>query len=493
MDNPIVDQAPRSFAEQRFIDNLQASSSSLPNTPTEPATDVSAPAATPVTPPAEPIAPVVEPTPAAAPEPAAPVQLEPAAPEPVVDVDDDFSADFIDAAPIQAEGTAPAAPDPNSPLAADAPQWQQDAFKRLQNDESISAEDRKTIAELPPTAWDKARRWQRDTQTFGKFRDKNVAISEVYDVLTKQSKDRTTELEIEALNRLVTDPSGEKMGEFSAKYPKVYTELLSGLITQHPDFVQEALKAKGFVVSKIEQVDVDAALADIKNDPLWTNIEDTPLGDQIEAKLKVLAEQAARAKAPEFAPEPSADVPSDDTAYQAAHAAIVQVRDSHWLKAVGDGLVSQGIKPATQEETRINPAAAHLKNMVYTAALRGLPGILPDWDEHSAQWGQKQEGFLPTFQELTSYMQEGDYDKFQENAPAMNPYYYEFGERRGNIPLIKRLYKFVDSMFGAAQPPPPPPEPQTITSPNGSPAPAPAESRFKTLSEKRFFEKRSAG
>jgi hypothetical protein len=486
MDNPIVDQAPRSFAEQRFIENLQAVSSSLPTTPTEPVTDVPVPAATPELPPAEPIAPAVEPPPASA----APAQeLEPAAPE----ADDDFSADFIDAAPAPAEATEPTPVDPGSPLAADAPQWQRDAYRRLQSDESLSAEDRETVAGLPPSKWDIARKWARDTKTFGKFRDKNVAIGEVYDVLSKQSKDRTTELEIEALTRLVTDPTGTKMGEFSAKHPKVYTELLSGLITQHPEFVQQALASKGYVVSKTENIDVESAIADIKNDPLWINIEDTPLGDQIEAKLKVLAEQAARAATPEFTPEQTADQP--DEAYQAAHTAITQVRDSHWLKAVGDGLVSQGIRPATPEETRINPAAAHLKNMVYTAALRGLPGIISDWDEHSAQWGQKQDGFLSTFQELTSYMQDGDYDKFQENAPSMNPYYYEFGTRRANTPLIRRLYKAVDQMFGNATAPadPPVPEAQTTTSPSGSPAPAPADSRFRTLSEKRFFEKRQAG
>jgi hypothetical protein len=410
-----------------------------------------------------------------------------------IEVDDDFSADFIDAAPEPA-GADPAPPDPNSPLAADAPQWQQDAYRRLQSDESLSAEDRETVAGLPPSKWDIARKWARDTKTFGKFRDKNVPINEVYDVLSRQSKDRTTELEVEALNRLVTDPSGEKMGEFSAKYPKVYTELLSGLITQHPEFVQEALKSKGYSISKTEAVDVDSALAEIKNNELWVNIEDTPLGDAIEEKLKVLAAQAAQAKPPEFTPEPASES-SGDEAYQAAHTAITQVRDTQWLKAVGDGLASQGIRPASPEETRLNPTAAHLKNVVYTVALRGLPGVVPDWDEHSAQWGQKQDGFLATFQELTSYMQEGEYEKFQENAASMSPYYYEFGTRRANVPLIKKLYKAVEQMFGSAPTTPTPltPESQTTTSPSGSPAPAPADSRFRTLSEKRFFEKRQAG
>lgn len=477
----------RTLSERRFFAKQDASS--LPISPTEP------PAQT--TPPVNVVSDVVAPSPPPiVDEPAGTVPpIEPAA-EPISA--DDFSVELPGMAVndgVLLEG--PDARHPDSPLDINAPKWQHEAYNRLQADTSISDADKKTISELPPTAWDKARRWQTDTKLLGQFRDAEVPISSVFDMLTKQSKERVAEFEVESLNRLLSNSN--RMVEFSDKHGQLFAGLMTSMINEHSDVVASVLKKKGFNVVKAEPFDRNKILDEIKNHPMFETFAETDIAELVNAKINALADMVGTNE--EITPEElaaglqKADQPATDTAVRELTTSIMQahaeVRDNQWLKAIGDGLQSSGIKPATQAELTKNPAAAHLKTVLYNAALYGLPGVITGWDEHSANWGANQTGFKETFDELASQLRAGDVARFKESSSALNPFYFEFGQKRANIAMIRNLYSTVDKILSeAAAPPPPVVDPATPPATIDGLPPAGGEPKGRTYSERRYFASR---
>lgn len=476
----------RTIAEEKFFAKREASS--LPNTSTEPSTqepisEVPAPSA--------PDTPVVD-------EPVVPPVIDAVEPptEPPALAEDDFSVE-LPGSTIPEDGVLlnTDVRHPDSPLAETAPKWQHDAFNRLQSDPNISPEDKKTISELPPSAWDKARKWQADTKLLGQFRNAEVPISAVFDTLTRQSRERVAELETEALNRMLTNPEG--MVAYSSAHPREYAEVMAALINDHSDFVASALQKRGFKVVKAEPFDKDKIINDLKQHPLWETFSETEIADLVTSKIEELSgmisttaltpdELAAQMDKPQATPAMATE------AIQKIQTAIVGAKTEQWTKAIGDGLQANGIKPATQAEIAKNPALAHLKTIVYNAALYGLDGVISNWDEHSAKWGQTRPGFSETFDELASYLQDGDIDRFTDGAPGMNPFYFEFGQKRAQTALVQNLYKAIDKLMQETAPVPVP-QPITPTTPpttNGQPSPVDGGRQYRTNSERRFFESR---
>lgn len=371
---------------------------------------------------------------------------------------------------------------PDSPLDASAPPWQHEEYRRLQADSSLSDEDKKAISELPPSKWAKARKWQADTKLLGQFRNPEIPISQVFDVLKKQSKERVAALEVESLARLVQ--SGEGMVEFSRTHPQLYGEIMSEMINSHTEFVQKALQKKGFNLVKQEPVSMDSIKAKLKANPLYETFADTDLEDLILQEYEALAQ---RLQPGEVTPEdliPGDQPDTVDTAhFQALQQTVSTVRETQWIKAVSDGVQASGIKPATQEEAQRNPAAAHLKTLIYNVAVHGLPGVMTGWDEHSDKWGQAQPGFTSTRDDLRTLLREGDLESFTANAPSMNPFYYDFGTKRGTTPLIQNLYRQALKMFETAPPAPVPTTQPPLT--NGN-APTP-EVKGQTYAERKYF------
>lgn len=467
----------RTNSEKRFFE--KQASSSLPNTPTE------TPPQTPVTPDTPPATTEQVTTPI-------PDEPTPAAPDTVAE--DDFSVE-LPGTQVPEDGVLldAAVRHPDSPLEENAPAWQHDAYSRLQSDTTISDEEKKTISELPPSSWDKARRWAKDTKLLGQFRDPEVPIASVFETLSKQSKERVGELEVESINRVLSDP--DSMVAFSDKHPQLYAALLSELVNNHSDFVASTLQKAGFNVVKAEPFDKEKIFDKLRSHPMWDTFSETDIAEMVESQIEELAGMVSTGQvSPEdLAAElgkKDAGPAADNQLYQQVTSTVKNVQDNHWLKAVGDGLQTSGIKPATQEEINRNPAAAHLKTLIYNAALYGLNGVIIDWDSHSSKWGSTQPGFTSTFEELASYLQVGDVARFEENAPSMNPFYFEFGQKRARTALIQNLYRTVDKLLTAepATVPPLPPgtPPPTI---EGQPAPT-GERKYRTNSERRFFESR---
>jgi len=487
----------RSIQEEKFLANLR-STSSTPNTETTPPQDA-APSTDEATPPAGTAEPTPEPAPTDGTEPPpAPAEGEGAAELGTELEGDDLSSDLPGTTQPVIE---PGAIHPDSPLPADAPAWQQQAFIDIQNDPALSDDEKKTITQLNPSAWSRARRWQKDTKLLGQFRNEDIPIAQVYEMLSRQSKERTVALETEALNRVLSN--AERMTDFSKAHPQVFASLLSGLITQHTEFVGKALKAHGLEVIKPEPVNADKLLEELHQNELWETIEGTPLAAQMEQRIKDLASKIGTADvSPEdLAKELGGDSPPQSVsteAYQKTQEAIMTARDRHWLVSISDGLKAAGIKPATPEETRRNPVAAKMKDIVHAIALRGLDGVVENWDTAAAKWGERNEGFQASFTELQALLNEGDIDRFGEYASGLNPLYYEFGTRRAGIPLIKKLYAEAERLLnGAAAAPPPAPAADTptpgTTDTAGTQAAAAAATtpgtengRYLSLAERRF-------
>lgn len=460
-DEPIEGaQPPRFISDQRVLDRFKAASS----LPPEPA----APAADPITPVAEP---VPEPI---TPEPPAPSTDDPPPAEPPVTptlpveptVDDDFSSDLPDMPPAN-PGEQPAEPSEipaDSPLDATAPKWQHEAFKNLKSDPDLSEEDKKEIATQPPGTWTRLRAWSKSSKILGKYRDKNVPIKDVVGLLEKQDGERTEELTSYAVSRMIDSP--ERAESFAKDHPDVFARLMVSLATHNPKFLTDLVERQGFKVVKGEPFDMDKALAEFENDPMWEVTKDTSLGDAIKAKFQAFAESAKDPKAldaEELAAELKGEPTQDQTAQMEQINRIqetyVNTRENVWLAAVADGLQTAGIRPATQAEMQKSPALATMKNLIYNVALRGMPGVLPDWDEQSYAFGETREGFKQTATELQSMVQRGELDRFTESAPVLNEFYYEFGQRRANIGLVRNAYAHVNRLLAGdgSQPPPPPP------------------------------------
>lgn len=499
---PPVEPRGHTLSEQKFFAKRDASS--LPNpsvippqepAPVAPPVEVVPPVAQPpVTPPVdEPIAVVPPVDPPVAP----PVQAEP----PIAEIaEDDFSTELPGLGVEDGSLLEAPAVHPDSPLKVGDPQWAHDAFNRLQADTTISPEDKKTIAELPPTAWDKARRWQNDTKTLGQFRDEQVPIGSVYDTLTKQSKERTDELQTEALNRLLSNPDG--IEDFSAKHPQLYATVMTELINNASDVVASVLKKKGFNVVKAEPFDKQKIIDRIKANPMYETLAETDMAVLIEQEITNLAELIGEGT---VTPEELAaqmaqpDVPATKAreAFAQVQTTVKEAQETQWKKAIGDGLQAAGIKPATQVELAKNPQAAHLKTVLYEMALNGLPGVVEGWDEHSAKWGANQPGFKETFEEVAMHLQRGDMAAFQESAPSLNPFYFEFGKKRSGMGLIQNLYRAVDGLLGvsvAAPPPVIPGVPPPVNGglpPGGGELPKTKSGREMTFSEQRYFKSKN--
>lgn len=476
----------RTLAEQRFFANSGTPSLSDHAAPTQ---DTPAPA--PTTPTDIQADPPTQDTPQAAPQETAqePPQETPADQVQVEGGDDPFLESLKEfSTEIPDEPKPEESVDiPEGVLPPESPQWQKDAYSRLMQDETLTEEDKETIKQLNPKAWDKARKWNKDTKLLGQFRNKEVPITSVYEVLEKQSPERLRELEVESINRAIGD--GETLVRFSQEHPKVFSELLVSLIDNHSEFVTSVLNKKGYSVAKTGPVSADSILDQLKADPLWETLEDTEFGDKLKAEIQALAEKASSVSTEDLEKELSSSAQDSDAAeqYQKVYTTVQKARDDHWLKAVADGLHNQGIRPATQEETRRDPALASVKNLIYHAALRGLDGVLPNWDDHSSKWGASQPGFTTTMAELQDQLQSGNTDKFLEGAAALNPFYYEFGTKRAMIPFIRNTYQKVESLLNSRSPAPPPKQTQPPSTASNDQTPTGRQ--YRTLAEKRFFEK----
>lgn len=395
-----------------------------------------------------------------------------------------------------------------SPLNETDPQWKHDAYARLQADQDVAPEDREAIANLPANQWDKARRWSKEAKILGRYRDPSVPIKDIFETLSTQSRERAVELEVEAVARTVKD--AEAMDAFAAQQPELFADLMATLVNHHSEFVSKALEKKGLKVTPQKPLSADSIFEELQDNPLWETIQDTDLAEVLKAKV---GELSAKVNAGEITKEQMvAELNGQQTApeqgvqtsqqFQQVQQALYEARDKQWIRAISDGVRSQGVNPATPAEMQANPQLAHLKNVIFTAAVHGLPGVIPNWDDHSAAWGEKRDGFSQTFQEVSSHLQSGDIDRFRENASSMNPFYYEFGEKRAQMGMIKSLYNTVNRLLTGAGPLPPAPQDPALPVPpaGGGVPPAPlggngprvadgSGKQFRTFSERRFAEK----
>lgn len=446
------------LSDQRILDQFKATSSLQP----EPA----APSADPT--------PIAEPVPAATPEPTPtstdpipPVEPAPADPAAEPTIDNDFSADLPDLPNPVTPAAEPTEIPADSPLAADAPSWQHEAFKNLKSDPELSDEDKAEIAKLPPGQWARTRQWSKSSKILGKYRDKNVPIKEVVGLLEKQDKERTGELTTFAVSQMIDSP--ELQSNFAQQHPDEFARLMVSLATHNPKFLTDLVERQGFKVVKGEPLNVDQTMIDLEKeleaDPMWEVVKDSSLGEALKASLKAkLTPFAESAKAPELnAAELAAQLKGEPTPDQTAQMEQINrmqetfsnTREKVWLAAVADGLQTAGIKPASQAEMQKDPALANLKNFIYNVALRGMPGVLPDWDEQSFAFGATRDGFKDMAAELQNLAQRGEIDRFRDGAPALNEFYYEFGQRRASIGLVKNTYAYVNRLLAGTAPPPP--------------------------------------
>lgn len=469
------------LSDARILENMQATSS-LPPEPTVPdTTEV-------------PIA--AEPVPATTPEPTAPSTEPIADPAPAEVSEDDFSADLPEL-PSPTPAEEPSEIPADSPLDASAPQWQHEAYKNLKSDPELSEDDKAQIAKLPPGQWTRTRRWSKDAKVLGKYRDANVPIQDVVGLLEAQDKGRTEELTSFAVGRMIDSP--ELSEAFAQKNPEVFSRLMVALATHNPKFLTSLVERQGFKVVRGDAINVDAALAELENDPMWAEgIKDTDTGRSIVEKLKSFAESAkptvelnADELAAELKGEPSQDQAAQMEVANKINEAFETVRERVWLPAVADGLQAGGIKPATAAEVQKNPALANLKNLIYHAALRGMPGVLADWDEQSWKYGESKEGFTSAATELQDLVRRGQYDQFKDAASSLNEHYYDYGQRRANVPLVRNTYRFVERLLSeapAAAPATPPSTPEQVT----TPAPQ-GERKYQFQSDRIILERHGLG
>lgn len=473
------------FSDARILENIQATSSlpnpepAAPDAAEQPAPVEPTPATTPESP-----APSPEPTPEAEP---APADIPP----------DDFSADLPDLPSSEPapEGTFEIPPD--SPLDASAPKWQHDAYQNLKADPELSDEDKAQIAKLPPGQWTRTRRWSKDAKVLGKYRDHNVPIKDVVGILESQDKDRTAELTSFAVSRMIDSP--ELSESFAQQHPEVFSRLMVALATQNPKFLTSIIERQGFKVVKGTPIDVDQTLAEFEKDPVWVEgIKDTDFGQMIVDKLRSFAESAKptgdldpEQLAAELKGEPTPDQQAQVEVAEKINEAFETVREKVWLPAVAEGLQAGGIKPATPAEMQKNPAAANLKNIIYNAALRGMPGVLADWDEQSWKYGESKEGFVDAANELQDLVRRGQYEQFKDAASTLNEHYYDYGQRRANVPMVLNTYRFVERILAESQTPPPPPPPST---PDSVTTPAnPGERKYQYNSDRIILERHGLG
>ncbi len=355
-----------------------------------------------------------------------------------------------------------------SGLEADAPAWQKELYQKIKQDASMTDEDKNAVLALPPSKWQSAKRWQGASKTLGRFRDVNVPIEEVVTMLDRESVERGLALRDYALTEIIQNP--ERAEQFVSANPKQFAQLVSELFKANPDFTKSVLQHSGYSVVESTPADSSTVLRDLQSNPLWAVIQGTELEQVLTDKLSQI--QPPKVDEP-VGNEPDTSAQNTQALYQKAQETYTNVLNQTWKEQVKDGLRSEGIVPPSQEEYRANPAAAHLKNIVYNVALNGLDGVLPDWDSDSMTLGSKDEGIKGLFEELQTSLTRNEFDKFADNAPLLNEFYYEYGKKRSKLMLIQNLYKMVDTMVKAT--PTPAPIIPTVPVPNSIGNPAPIE------------------
>lgn len=350
----------------------------------------------------------------------------------------------------------------------DAPTWQHTAFANIVNDQGLSDSDKKSVLQQNPYAWDKFRQREKSGKIIGRFSDRNVPINEVFSDLETYNGDRLIELEVEAVSRIITDES--KIQAFGESKPEVLRDLLNALVELNPDLVTRALNARGYNVVEDKPFDVEAALEEMRNNPLWEGISDSELEEQIISQMKSLAEKVQPNIQPDGTEDadPSPETPANTEYLQQAASAVQNARDSVWVKAISEGVSQSGIKPATQSEVSATPLA-HIKTFLHHIAVHGLPGVIPDWESQSLQYAAGDEEFNKNRALLREGLESGKLDEFNSRVNTLAPTYYTFGQQRGKMGIISNLWKQVDAMVQSALSAKPAPEPEPAPAPQQQP------------------------
>jgi hypothetical protein len=353
----------------------------------------------------------------------------------------DLSLDSV-TAPPKAEGQPEAAKHADSPLTESDPEWQHDAYDRLKSDADISEEEKRSISKLHPSNWDRMREWSKSHKLIGKYRNSDYPMDKVVEDLSKHSASRYAALQTEVVNRIVADP--EQLIQFAEQHPQTYSQLIVGLVQAQPEVIGQILSYKGFSVVKDEtlNVDVDTLKQELMADEDWVVLE----GTGVETKVQKLLESvsAMKQKLAEVAPEVKTkeqggaeDAAQSAPSYQDAAINVV----NSWESDVEKGIRAAGIVPPTEEERKMHPSAARIKEIAYLAAVHGIPGKLPAWQEQLFIWGEaKREGFKERTDEIARLVRESSESEALSYAKSVKADAYELGRLRASIPYIKNMY-----------------------------------------------------
>jgi hypothetical protein len=360
----------------------------------------------------------------------------------------------------------------DSPLEADAPQWQHDAYQRLSEDSEISDTEKQVISKMHPSNWDRMREWNRSHKVLGKFRNSEIPIDKVLEDLSKQSATRYSAMENTVLNRMIDNT--EQLVAYAEQHPTEYSRLMVGLIQAQPEIVSQVLSLKGYSLIKdtSADLDVDTFKTELFADEDWLVVEGTGVQDKVEKMLesmKALKQKLAEVEIPSQDKPKEDSVPLEQTPEYQRQQAGMRIVGS-WQQDVESGVKAAGIKPATDEERRNHPSAARIKDLAYTVAVYGLQDKIPAWQEQLFSWGEKRDGFTERTEEIRRLLDEGTEAQATSYAKSVAPDAYELGKLRANIGYIKSLYSDAERLMnrlGAASTQPNERPPENISNGGG--------------------------
>jgi hypothetical protein len=388
----------------------------------------------------------------------APTDTPPAAPAPEVPVVlDPFSVDLPngdqqaqplgtdDAGGLEQPPQEEFTPPEGSPLPATAPRWQHDAYQRIATDENLTDEDKKVITSLPVQQWDRAKEWRTSNRKLGKFRDETVPVTQVVELLERESPSRVAELLQHGVNKILTDEGFQQ--QFVSKNKETYAMLMQALTVHNPEFVSSVLERQGYTVQRAAPFDAQAELEKLKSRAEWQLIEGTETGDALVRAIEERAKAQPQAvsteelvkELEEKEKNPQAQQTLSPQAAQAAMETYQYVEQNVFLSAVAQGLQAEGMKLPTPNDWKLNPEAAATMTNAYYVALEG-GGDIESWDTQSHKYCKQFDGFEEKVKSLQDMIRAEKFDDFKSMSRSLDPYYYEFGKARAKVGRVRASY-----------------------------------------------------
>jgi len=331
-------------------------------------------------------------------------------------------------------------------------------------DEELTPEEQELVKSRPEAEQPELGRRLRTARFMSRYKDPENPVVGIREHLEQQSPSRYAELQYAVIEHALQDPA--KFADLVyQKNPELYGKYALETVNADPEFFIQHLSGKKLDVQSlraaVEQFDPTKPVATPATLPPGVltpeEMEDVRLylGEEIAEKLE---KAAVPVKAEPPPPDPAQQKAVFEQMRQVEAEADrvfssgVKVVDDYAAKYADDGKTGLGLK-VSEEERKLAPEVALLKDFKRMLFFSGLGDGLPAFEKGFGEWGKDSPEFNKLLGQAWHYAEKREEANTQEAARALLPYVDKYiREARMKHPLFAVLDNAIKRLAAQTNP-----------------------------------------